>query len=199
MIPFGFLLASAAAFYAPPAPGDPPANPGLPRKRDPYNRPFLGAGYPLADADFQLKVEVQEALEGGPLVLEVTLTNVGKEARRIVQGEYDYFHSSDVSADAPQEWAYESTLYTGARFLHPDPVITLNPGDTITQTLRLHMLFHHIRSGKASFPVYWRVCEPLTGRASEVLQLIHYTIPSQALRIFLRGDTDVCSCFHTVH
>src|SRR6185369_8182047 len=41
--------------------------------------------------------------------------------------------------------------------------------------------------------------EPLWGRASEVRQLLLYTISSKGLRISSEDDTDVSSCFLAVH
>ncbi|HVS40442.1 MAG TPA: hypothetical protein VMS17_33095 [Gemmataceae bacterium] len=91
-------------------------------------------------------------------MLNVTLTNKGKAARCIVQRPY----ASDVSVDAPKEWDYHMRIY--GIHSNPPPEITLEPGEKITETLRLHEQFRRIPSGKVLLPVWWRVTEPVSGK-----------------------------------
>lgn len=106
--------------------------------------------------DFTLKAETIEALEGGPVVLNATLSYHGKET---VSVESDSLSWSRVHVRAPKEWKHivvPFILGDGSGLVEVN-YRTLKRGDRFSVTAFVHDGFSRIPSGRASVKVIWNV------------------------------------------
>jgi hypothetical protein len=117
--------------------------------------------------DFTLKVEAVEALEGGPVVLRVTLIYQGKEP---VSVDSLCLQSGYVSVQTPTSWKkcrvgpgtigwkrFVRTSTIGGGGLMIVNYQTMMRGDSFSVTSFVHRDFDRIPSGRASFRVIWKV------------------------------------------
>ena len=107
---------------------------------------FLGfltaANFSPRAEDLSVNVCVVAAIERGPLILKVSLVNLGQTRRHFLQT----FNSPNVSLDVPASWRRIVRL----RFFYGmgEGVRELGPGETWSETLYLHHRYGNISSGE---------------------------------------------------
>src|SRR5947208_3525767 len=120
-----------------------------------------------ATSDFRLRAEVLEVLEGGPVVLRVTLTYLGDTPVEIMDYR-NWFHDTVIKIDATETWK----KYPPRRsFLtHGQPGReTLRKHDRLTEVISLHHRYFTIPPGKADLTVRWDVYRPRDDQGTEPL------------------------------
>jgi len=107
-------------------------------------------------ADFDLQAEVIEALEGGPVVLRVTLTYQGE---RPVEMLFAIPEADGCAFSTPKGWdrSIESSVRDGTSNGLPGVYRTIKPGHKISRTVYVHEEFKRIPSGRTSLMLSWWV------------------------------------------
>jgi hypothetical protein len=106
------------------------------------------------DPRFSIHAKVVEALEGGPLVLLVTLDYKGN--KEIVIRSANWWNNSHVEPQAKWRYRIVGALHIG----QPYGRRKLSPGDQLCEVHYLHHQYCDIAQGKVSFEVTWRIVEP---------------------------------------
>ena len=112
--------------------------------------------------DFSLRGEILDALEGGPVVVKITLLYRGAKEVEIRQSTIS--HNAAVSV--PREWEFHLVVQAvtgtsrGTR--------TLRPGDTLSEVFRLHHRYSNISPGKITLRATWNVHGPSLDGAPRV-------------------------------
>ncbi len=127
-------------------------------------------GAAVANAsDFVVQAELVEALQGGPLIVKVTLLYQGDEARKVDQSAI----RSNLGLEVPEGWDF---VPRARGVSGPIRVVrTIAKGDRWTQTVFLHHQYANIASGKATLKVRWTLIaadgKPLIAPAAATLNI----------------------------
>ena len=109
----------------------------------------------LPASDFSLKAHVVEALEGGPVIIKITLIYQGKQTITIRAFASQPTHH--IEAGIPDDWHLRSVIFGS-----PSDLVggnrTIQPGNEWTETIRLHRFFDTITSGTARVTLSWPIC-----------------------------------------
>ena len=106
----------------------------------------------------ELSLAVVHAVEGGPFVCRVTLTNTGTAVVRLTYGLLS--DGSSCSASAPSSWGAQyspparSKIYSGT--LGPF-IKELNPGESWSRNLYLQQHYEAVRAGEVPLRFGWKV------------------------------------------
>jgi hypothetical protein len=128
----------------------------------------LSGDVPTRAADFTLKTETVEALEGGPVVLRVRLTYQGEE--RVEVNPLSLTSLPPVYVEAPKGWKkckvepgtmtwkrLEAHIISGDSGVDAINYQTIKRGDTFSVTTFVHEEFSRIPSGRVTVKVIWKV------------------------------------------
>jgi hypothetical protein len=113
--------------------------------------PRPGGSSPARDGDFTFKAEVIECLEGGPVVLRVTLTYNG-QTPVVVRNSLKLWREFAVGLSTPSGWR----RFEGNRIIQGPGLVgpqIFDPGEAYSVTVYAHEWFARIPSGRASLKV----------------------------------------------
>ena len=122
------------------------------------------AGETAMVGDFYLRSTVVEALEGGPVIIKITLVYQGKQDIEVHQSsiERPFFH---IEAGIPGEWKQKLGPLFGSMFGSPDGHRTIKPGEEWSETILLHQLYDNITPGSARLKFGWAIRSPQVNHA----------------------------------
>jgi hypothetical protein len=103
----------------------------------------------------QLQATAVEALEGGPIVLDVTLSYSGQRQFAVAQ---DRFSNFALGIETPKTWNFRGAI--GIEYGQPYAIMTIHPGDQWKKRVFLHEYFDNIGSGPTSLTVSWPLLSP---------------------------------------
>lgn len=105
-------------------------------------------------ADFVLEAKVVEALEGGPVVVTLTLEYTG--ARPIKVADFQARRDVEIAVTGPASW---KAMPKPKFFVYNGAIATkeILPHDRISRTFYLHQQYSSIPAGKAKLVLTWNV------------------------------------------
>ena len=137
-------------------------------------------GHRPGSDDFSLCGEVIDAMEGGPVVVKVTLLYRGAEEVKIRLSTV----SHNAAVVVPSKWEFH--LVVQAVMGTSRATRTLRPGDTLSEVFRLHHRYSNIEPGKITLRVAWPIhgpCPDGTLIASPALDLAVEIPPATPTRV----------------
>src|SRR5262249_8576913 len=109
--------------------------------------------------DFRLRGEVLEALEGGPLLVRLTLHYNGKKPIEVAPPGHPHFSFGRIQP--PKEWAKNErrrmVIYSGGLVSLSK---SLSPGDQWTATYYVHHDYQQIPAGRTPLRLEWPIDAP---------------------------------------
>lgn len=111
---------------------------------------------------FQARSSVLEAVEGGPLVIKVTLKYTGAHAREVTSSS---LYPSPFFGGTPPEWGMGIFVSGGGGLCSRDGrdcFTRIKPHEEWTKVYYLHHRYHNIASGRLTLKLRWTVRDPDT-------------------------------------